>query len=323
MTYSSYLLKKTQNNKELNEDLQVIVRETKRSRDIVKSLLDFGRQTMPQKRPADINEILENSLQVVKNQLQLLHVKVVKNYKKALPDIKIDANQIQQVFINLLVNSADAIGEKGGQIQIQTTLVSLSAHGVIQVKKAVCPKGHNLINNQSRIDGLPSLSLKFKEKNNSGNIQIDPVYGLHRDVISKKINNPAEVSFLCTKCETSMNSKDKKCPECSSNIYIIDVPDEGTIEGCCNPACNWQHWNLTDIDRVNDYIEIHIKDNGEGIPSQHVSHIFDPFYSTKGTKGTGLGLSVVWGIIDNHDGIIKVESEEKKGTEFIIRLPVK
>ena len=51
--------------------------------------------------------------------------------------------------------------------------------------------------------------------------------------------------------------------------------------------------------------------------------IFEPFYSTKGQKGTGLGLAVIWGIIDNHNGSIKVDSEVNKGTTFTIRLPMK
>ena len=44
--------------------------------------------------------------------------------------------------------------------------------------------------------------------------------------------------------------------------------------------------------------------------------------STKGQKGTGLGLAVTWGIIDNHNGMISVESEVGFGTTFIIQLPV-
>ena len=64
-----------------------------------------------------------------------------------------------------------------------------------------------------------------------------------------------------------------------------------------------------------------VADNGPGVPESHRHKIFEPFFSTKGQKGTGLGLSVIWGIIDNHNGTIKVESELNKGTTFRIRLP--
>ena len=72
-----------------------------------------------------------------------------------------------------------------------------------------------------------------------------------------------------------------------------------------------------------DYIEVRIADTGQGIPKDDLSRIFEPFYTTKGQSGTGLGLAITWGIIDNHDGTINVESEVGKGTTFIVHLPLR
>jgi signal transduction histidine kinase len=72
-----------------------------------------------------------------------------------------------------------------------------------------------------------------------------------------------------------------------------------------------------------DYIEVRIADTGQGIPKEDLSSIFEPFYTTKGQSGTGLGLAITWGIIDNHDGTINVESEPGKGTTFIVHLPLR
>lgn len=70
-------------------------------------------------------------------------------------------------------------------------------------------------------------------------------------------------------------------------------------------------------------ILIRITDSGPGIFPEHVSRIFDPFYTTKGEKGgTGLGLSIANKIVNNHSGSIEVSSEEGKGTAFIITLPI-
>lgn len=64
-------------------------------------------------------------------------------------------------------------------------------------------------------------------------------------------------------------------------------------------------------------------DNGSGIPDEVRNHIFEPFYTTKPVgKGTGLGLSVSYGIIENHQGLLEVESEENKGTTFRVKLPI-
>jgi two-component system NtrC family sensor kinase len=70
-------------------------------------------------------------------------------------------------------------------------------------------------------------------------------------------------------------------------------------------------------------IIIRISDDGPGISPEHITHIFDPFYTTKGFgQGSGLGLSICHGIITEHGGTIDVESTLGKGTTFIIALPV-
>lgn len=73
-----------------------------------------------------------------------------------------------------------------------------------------------------------------------------------------------------------------------------------------------------------NYIGIYIRDNGSGIPSKIVDKIFQPFFTTKPTgEGTGLGLSLSYEIITKaHGGELKVNTEEGKGTEFVILLPV-
>lgn len=71
-----------------------------------------------------------------------------------------------------------------------------------------------------------------------------------------------------------------------------------------------------------DTVNIVVGDDGKGIPAEFISHIFDPFFSTKGVGGTGLGLSVSYGIIKNHKGTIKVESTVGAGTTFTIEFPV-
>ena len=63
-------------------------------------------------------------------------------------------------------------------------------------------------------------------------------------------------------------------------------------------------------------------DNGCGIADPDLGRIFEPFFTTKDTRGTGLGLAVVWGIVEEHGGTIKVDTRAGSGTTFTMRLPV-
>ncbi|HEU5165851.1 MAG TPA: ATP-binding protein [Chitinophagaceae bacterium] len=74
--------------------------------------------------------------------------------------------------------------------------------------------------------------------------------------------------------------------------------------------------------RINGKIEIRVADNGNGIPQKVLDKIFQPFFTTKPTgQGTGLGLSLSYDIVKAHNGELKVETNEGKGSEFIIFLP--
>jgi len=71
-----------------------------------------------------------------------------------------------------------------------------------------------------------------------------------------------------------------------------------------------------------DRIVVEIRDDGKGIPTENLSKVLDPFFTTKPVgKGTGLGLSIAYGIIEQHGGTITVESEQGEGTTFTMRLP--
>jgi heavy metal sensor kinase len=83
------------------------------------------------------------------------------------------------------------------------------------------------------------------------------------------------------------------------------------------------------IDRVDDEAEIRISDTGQGIPAEHLPHIFDRFYRVRGPseqsspeRGLGLGLSFVAWIVRAHGGTVDVRSQPGEGTTFRIRLPL-
>jgi two-component system NtrC family sensor kinase len=322
LTYSSYLLKRSQGRPETQHDLQVIVSETIRCREIVKNLLDFARQTVPKKRKADVNEIIGRAAKVIENQLALGRVKLVMDLDPALPNVTVDANQIQQVFINLMVNAADAIGENEGTIKVTSRALSLPPTGVLQIKTAVCRKRHELVDRKFQIDAKPSITMRFRKGEDTGLIHLNPMYGSDAHQLNGMPDLAGGVELLCPECSTSLIAEGERCPKCGAPIYAFEVPLKGLVQGCLQKGCGWHRWEQVDSNWNDEFVEVRVEDNGCGIPKTQMPHLFEPFATTKGPKGTGLGLAVTWGIVDNHNGTIAVDSEVGVGTTFRVRIPV-
>ncbi len=196
LTFSSLILKKMDEAHPWRRDMENIVQQTTRCRNIVKALLDFARQRKPDKRETDLHQLIDRTLDLLENQARFQNVKINKEYRDDLPRLSIDGDQIQQVFMNILINAADAMGDHGGTLTIRTAV----------------------------LDGM---------------------------------------------------------------------------------------------------VEIAFADTGCGIPQEHLSKVFTPFFTTKETgKGTGLGLAISYVIVQGHGGDIEVESEVGKGATFRVKLPI-
>jgi len=119
LVLASLLEKDESMDAESREDLGVIVHETQRCARIVKGLLDFSRETTPQKVPADLNQIMDKSLALIGTQSIFHDVQIEKDYGADLPRVMVDPNQVEQVFINILLNAAQAMSD-GGTLTIVT-----------------------------------------------------------------------------------------------------------------------------------------------------------------------------------------------------------
>lgn len=196
LTFTEGLLEESAIGDKRREDYRVIRHETLRCRTIVRNLLDFARQSKSEFVSADLNDVIAKTLEMLGNQSLFANVRFRFDASHPVPSMFLDPGQMQQVFVNLLVNAAEAMPD-GGEIAIATEFIS----------------------------------------------------------------------------------------------------HEGRVK-------------------------ITVGDSGTGICEADLSHIFEPFFSTKGEKGNGLGLSVVWGIVEQHSGKCEVASAPGKGTTFFIYLPI-
>jgi two-component system, NtrC family, sensor kinase len=138
LTNSSLMLQDLPPDDPRREDLQTIVDETLRCRKIVKGLLDFARQTKPQKQALDINKVVQDVFSLVRNQASFQNVTLRMELEQELPSVRADADQMRQVFLNIVLNAADAMaGGKGGEIVVRSRFNQ--ATGFVEV--AISDKG--------------------------------------------------------------------------------------------------------------------------------------------------------------------------------------
>ena len=113
LLYGSNMRKKVPPDGGLAEGLDIIIKETQRCKVIIQGLLDFSRDTEPQRVSVNVNRIVESALGIVENEFHLRHVDIGLTLAKDMDDSLLDENQIEQVVINLLLNALHAVAEYG------------------------------------------------------------------------------------------------------------------------------------------------------------------------------------------------------------------
>ncbi|HLF02684.1 MAG TPA: GAF domain-containing protein [Anaerolineales bacterium] len=117
--FSELILEDLPPDNAIRNDLTMIRREAQRARDVVRRLLDFARQSGPHSEPADLNDVVRETVILMRNAAVTKSVKVIERYAPDLPWARIDVNQIKQVVLNLLNNAVQAM-PKGGSLTVAT-----------------------------------------------------------------------------------------------------------------------------------------------------------------------------------------------------------
>jgi two-component system, NtrC family, sensor kinase len=119
LVFSSLVHASPKLDESLRNDLNTVMRETKRCADIVKGLLEFARVSTPQKGLCPLNEISDAALALIEHQILFQDVKVERRYATNLPLLLVDPNQVEQVLVNMFLNAGHAmLGE--GVLKIET-----------------------------------------------------------------------------------------------------------------------------------------------------------------------------------------------------------
>ncbi len=133
LTFTHLILRRKDLPDEVLTDLEIVKTQTERVRKIVKSLLDFSRQTVIKPESTDINSLIEDSVGLMKNQALIKDVNLSFQGTDNLPTLTIDRNQFQSVLINMIINALDAT-PAGGFIDIQTLNVDQEEEAGVEIK---------------------------------------------------------------------------------------------------------------------------------------------------------------------------------------------
>jgi len=111
------------------QDLDLIIRETKRVREIVRGLLDFARETPSRKSDFDMNELIRQTLRLLGKRDAFQNIYMVEDLQEDLPPVHADRNQLQQVVLNLTLNACEAMPQ-GGTLMVSSSM----ADGMMTIK---------------------------------------------------------------------------------------------------------------------------------------------------------------------------------------------
>ncbi len=138
MMFTSSLEEDENCTEEMKESVDVIMNETKRCREIIRGLLDFARQRQANLQRIDINEAISNSVKIVTSQCQASGIAIDTSLDESIPTMMADAVQLEQVFLNLMINASDAM-KSNGTLTVKSHLVNRD-----EVEIEITDTGHGI-----------------------------------------------------------------------------------------------------------------------------------------------------------------------------------
>ncbi len=297
----------------LRRPLELIVAQGDRMAKIVRNLLYFSRQRPPERAPVDLNHVIEQTLALRINQLTLAGIAVECDLDAALPRVSADAQQLQQVFLNLLLNAEQAItGER--RVEPAAAAGGEGAGDGRRAQAADAPAGRG-------IDGRPGAERAPDRPAVTAGGPDGP--GSSGDVARPRAGS-AEASVAPAPFAGGRGGVRVEAEPVGGRAgppAILGPPSWIASPDAARARPGRIVFRTRAIDG-GQAVRAEVVDDGPGIPPDVLPRIFEPFFTTKEVGvGTGLGLSVSYGIVEEHGGRLSVESEPGR-TVFALELPV-
>lgn len=197
------------------EDISLIISEASRAKDIVQGLLSFARETKLKTGPVNVNDILSDVLGLVVNQSLFHNIKIKESLYQGLPTIVADETQIKQVFLNIILNAAQAM-EGNGELTIMTTLEAK------EIKVKIADTGPGIP--PEIMDKLFNPFFTTKEKGTGLGLAI--VYG-----IIERHQGRVDVETELGKGSAFILSLPISSEETNNGIGLTKLPDQNTRIG--------------------------------------------------------------------------------------------
>jgi two-component system NtrC family sensor kinase len=128
LTFSHLIRQKLPDGSPDAEDMDLVIRETKRCASIIRRLLDFARQKAPEKKFTDVNRVVEETARFIERPAHLQNTEIMLDLARDLPPVWVDEDQVKQVVMNMLVNAQHAT-EAGGTITVRTRVCEVPLRG--------------------------------------------------------------------------------------------------------------------------------------------------------------------------------------------------
>ncbi|APV44903.1 PAS domain S-box-containing protein [Dehalogenimonas formicexedens] len=246
---------------EIKEQLQIINDGSKRVKDIVKRMLTFARQSKPMKSRIDIHELIENTLEIRGYVLKTANIEVARDYGQDLPWITVDPGQLQQVFLNLIVNAEYAMKQNQGIKGILTVstrkkadkmVLSFSDNGCGMSKETVGKLFQPFFTTKNPGEGT-GLGLSVSRSiilEHGGEIQVESKPGSGSTfTVELPINAEPEVIE-----ETA--PEDSGIPTSNTKARVMVIDDEPAVRSLIEKILVREGHSVQNIENPNDVLEI-------------------------------------------------------------------